>query len=98
MSSGRSAEVVFECGDFFLLCGHELFEIVDIVLLLVLVGFEFLHGFDEWGQEFAVAHIVGARFVVIADDQGEAVGRLWVLHQILKVLGQSLLDILRYEA
>jgi hypothetical protein len=46
---GESPELALEVGDFFLLGGHELFEFVDIVLLLLLVGFEFLDGFHERG-------------------------------------------------
>ena len=79
-----------------------LLETLDVILFLLLrlvVGsFEFLDGFDERGQKLAIAHIVGARLVVVPDDQGEAVGGLRVFRPNPGTLRQGLFDILRYKS
>jgi hypothetical protein len=57
VGGSESLDLLLEVGDFLLLDGNELFEIGDVVLLLVNLlllavarGFELLDGFDERGQ------------------------------------------------
>lgn len=99
---GESPELLFQVGDFVLLGGDRSFERVDVIVLLLLRlvvgGFEFLGGFDEGRQKFAIAHVVGTGLVVIAHQEDEAVGGWRIFDQILKSLRQGPLDILGYEA